>query len=214
MSGSWRHHVSAAYVSAGGYHTCSLGLDHRVTCWGRNVYGQAESPDESFSQISAGLWHSCGILFSPGGDNHDTVHCWGHNSHGQSIPATGRFSKIASGGLHSCALRKSDSSITCWGSNRYGQLNAPEGPFIELTTGGDHSCGLRSRGKVECWGSNDDHQLDIPHHAVELATQISAGETHVCALRNHSVACWGSNAMKQSESPDNQTIQIESVTCH
>ena len=126
-------HLERTHVSAGGYHTCSLALDRRVTCWGRNDHGQASSPTGFFSQISAGLWHSCGIRFAPGTKEHNSVHCWGGNTFGQSTPpAKGQFSEVAAGGWHTCALKRTDNSILCWGSNEYGQVSAPTAVFAEV----------------------------------------------------------------------------------
>jgi alpha-tubulin suppressor-like RCC1 family protein len=45
-----------------------------------------------FSQVSAGLYHTCGLR--PDG----TVECWGANGSGQSSPPSGAFTQVSAGG--------------------------------------------------------------------------------------------------------------------
>jgi len=51
-----------------------------VVCWGDNENGQASPPAGTFSQVSAGGFHSCGVTTS------GAVECWGNNEEGQASP--------------------------------------------------------------------------------------------------------------------------------
>ena len=59
-------------VSLGMFHSCKLGADGTVACWGSNVWGQLNGvPPSLFRVVSAGANHTCGL--KPDG----TVVCWG-----------------------------------------------------------------------------------------------------------------------------------------
>jgi hypothetical protein len=45
-----------------------------------------------FSQVSAGLWHTCGLR------SDGTVECWGANDDGESSPPSGAFAQVSAGG--------------------------------------------------------------------------------------------------------------------
>jgi alpha-tubulin suppressor-like RCC1 family protein len=88
--------VSGSYtfsqISVGDQHTCGLTTDARAYCWGENVLGQIGTGSTlpsvfstpapvsalfTFTQISAGTGHTCGI--ATGG----SLYCWGSNSAGE-----------------------------------------------------------------------------------------------------------------------------------
>src|SRR5205085_10727557 len=48
--------------------------------WGYNFFGQATPPAGTFTQVSAGYIHTCGV------NTDGTVACWGYNGSGQSTP--------------------------------------------------------------------------------------------------------------------------------
>jgi alpha-tubulin suppressor-like RCC1 family protein len=95
----------------------------------------------------------------------------------------------------------------------------PGDPLVEISVGGNQSCARRSCGSVLCWGFGWNGELgdgmfegrDVcgsrgavcratPRPVLDLsdAIQISAGDTHTCALRpDHTVACWGRNLTGQ-----------------
>ncbi|HTJ24285.1 MAG TPA: protein kinase [Gemmatimonadaceae bacterium] len=132
-----------ATVIAGGMHTCFVGAEGKVFCWGANDRGQlgnggttrSASPsvvaiDLRFTTMAAGLSHNCAI--ARGG----SAWCWGANDHGQlgdrttaqhSMPArvsgNRSFTAITVGAAHSCALDDAG-GVWCWGSNEQGQLGA------------------------------------------------------------------------------------------
>ena len=77
----------------------------------------ATPPAGTFSQVSAGGQHTCGL------ETDATLACWGANGFGQAAPPAGTFNRVSAGYEHTCALRTSG-YWTCWGANSHGQLNA------------------------------------------------------------------------------------------
>ncbi|MDE0268033.1 MAG: RCC1 domain-containing protein, partial [Acidimicrobiaceae bacterium] len=65
-------------VSAGDQHSCALGTNDTITCWGNNDNGQTDTPTGTYKNISAGSNHTCAL-----GTN-DTITCWGNNDNGQT----------------------------------------------------------------------------------------------------------------------------------
>ncbi len=78
----------------------------------------------------------------------------------------------------------------------------------QLTGGGWHTCMIRENGSVMCWGNNYYGQIgvgyrnasggvdpaDVTFYGGHIATQLSAGGFHNCAiLDDGNVACWGYN---------------------
>ena len=53
-------------VQAGSYHTCALRIDGSAVCWGdAGDEGKTSPPDETFTQISVGSQHGCGLTAPP-----------------------------------------------------------------------------------------------------------------------------------------------------
>ena len=176
-----------------------------MVCWGYNGSGRATAPSGSFTQVSAGDSHSCGIR--TGG----SVVCWGHNGSGLATAPDGSFTQVSAGSSHSCGLR-SDGSVVCWGHNYFGQATAPSGSFTQVSAGSSHSCGIRTGGSVVCWGLNRYGQATAPDGSF---TQVSAGDSHSCGLRSDgSVFCWGDNRSGQATVPDGSFTQVSAGDSH
>jgi alpha-tubulin suppressor-like RCC1 family protein len=76
-------------LTAGANHTCGLTATGAAYCWGENYYGQSGQPADSpsyvytptrvsnlsFTAISAGTIHTCGLA--------GVLYCWGDNRNGQ-----------------------------------------------------------------------------------------------------------------------------------
>ena len=179
-------------VSAGHTHTCGLRETGEIECWGSNEYGQTDSPDGSFTAISADLWHTCAIRAGTG-----TIECWGSNYwRVESDTPPGRFTAVSAGYHHACGLRESG-AIECWGLNHYGETIPPTGRFTTVSTDGLHACGLRESGAIECWGNNLFGQTDAPAGSYSA---VSAGSAHTCAIRSsdRAIVCWGDNMHGQA----------------
>jgi alpha-tubulin suppressor-like RCC1 family protein len=124
----------------GGYHTCAIGTDKDVYCWGNNNDLQASRtqilastigmPGGSYLMVAAGAYHTCALRV-------DGVYCQGHSSDGEI--GIGTFSHVVGGPLLGTA-----------------------GAF-HLAAGGFHTCAVLSNtptGTVACWGNNGDGQVD------------------------------------------------------
>jgi len=207
---------SATAISAGHSHTCALLDDKSVKCWGKNDGYQLGLGDRNrrgdasgemgdnlpavdlgtgrfATAISAGHSHTCALL------DDKSVKCWGSNGYGQlglgdrtprgyayytmgdNLPAvdlgTGRSATaISAGHTHTCALLD-DNSVKCWGSNFEGRLG-----LGDKLHRGDAS------------GEMGDNLPAVDLGTGRLATAISAGYQHTCALLDDkSVKCWGGN---------------------
>ena len=135
-------------ISAGGYHTCALTPAGKAYCWGLNHgarlglagYGRpnpyfrhrseptAVAGDLTFTSISAGEAHTCGVT------TNGAAYCWGYNltgqhgegtyaTHSAPFPVSGElsFASISSGADHTCGIT-TDGSAYCWGDNSRGQI--------------------------------------------------------------------------------------------
>jgi alpha-tubulin suppressor-like RCC1 family protein len=166
---------------AGSAHTCALGADHRVKCWGGNRSGQLgaghmDSPGRKHRQSSTPAPMGDALPFVDLGTDLDVV-------------------TLAAGSSHTCAIvrRRADATtgLKCWGWNGSGALGIGLGgerggrpdqmgdnlPFVDLgdkqepvalALGGLHSCavvvtrgGADTGGRVKCWGSNTDGNLGL-----------------------------------------------------
>jgi alpha-tubulin suppressor-like RCC1 family protein len=134
--------LSWAEISAGIAHTCGLTVAGAGYCWGFGSDGRLGNTGAvsdvvpapvpvsgglTFSTISAGVQHSCGL--TTGGD----AYCWGDGTRGQlgEGATVHRFSPVpVSGGLtfdaisaswHSCAVTSAGEAY-CWGGGSVGQL--------------------------------------------------------------------------------------------
>jgi len=176
-------------VEAGRAHTCALGADGSVWCWGSDSNGQlgnsggsTDTPDavmgiDDAVALTVGDYHTC-VIRSGG-----SVWCWGENARLQLGRTTGATDQpgmvegiddataISGGAQFTCALR-SDERIWCWGENHRSQLgfvgaNTANVTLVSGTSaatgldcGDNHCCALRTAADdVYCWGQNNNGQL-------------------------------------------------------
>jgi alpha-tubulin suppressor-like RCC1 family protein len=180
-------------IAVGGSHTCGLTISGEAYCWGWDVNGQlgngvplvsANTPSPvaggfTFTQISAGLVHTCGV--TRGGE----AYCWGTDSFGQlgnglplantnvPSPVAGglTLTQVNAGSSHTCGLTTGGQAY-CWGSDAQGQLghgalfgsNVPSlvlggFTFTQVSVGFGHSCGVTKSGEAYCWGFDSFGQL-------------------------------------------------------
>lgn len=158
--------------------------------------------DSSVVNIWAAGLHTCALL-----ENHE-VKCWGRNNHGQ-------LGWTTSGGSHGKVAGEMGESLA---SVDLGV--SPDGPFVsDMALGKEHTCALFTDGTMKCWGINGVGHLGygdtiergkavdtmgtalptIHLGSGRTAVQISAGETHSCALLDtEAVVCWGGDAQGQT----------------
>ena len=184
-------------VDAGAYHTCGLTTTGAAYCWGYNGVFQlgdlttvnrttpvrVGSSLFSFSQISVGDYHACGVTTS------GPLWCWGDNSQYQlgnlgdaahiSPVATYRlgplvYTDVFAGSLNAC-MRTDHGFVYCWGPGNLGQLGTtgqfsidhPSVPvyggfnFTSVAIGSTHMCGRLASGVTYCWGNNANGALGL-----------------------------------------------------
>jgi alpha-tubulin suppressor-like RCC1 family protein len=183
-------------LSANHHHTCFVGHDGVVWCWGENeAYelgdGTAEDrgspvlvqnlPSEA-KALSAGQAHTCALL------QDGSIACWGSNDRGQCgtgrsseplqspqvVPVSGvNFIEVAAGRVHTCAV-SSDGAVYCWGDTTYGQAGVDPSVASGQVVGPTKIDGLERIGGIE---------------TVEDHTCATSGSTRT-------FHCWGSNVQR------------------
>ena len=160
---------TAKAISSGDYHTCAIrNPDNSVVCWGygangRLGYGNQTDVGDNETPGSAG---AVSLPAPPG----------------QTAPQSA--TAITAGGGHTCAIltdpvpitaTTSTSNVACWGYGFNGELGIGDRPITTGDTATDTP--------------NLEPAVDLGGH---LATAISAGSSHTCALLdNGQISCWG-----------------------
>lgn len=176
-------------IVAGGAHVCARMASGRVKCWGDNSYGQCnlkaarnvsgkyyDVSRARFSQITAGLFFTCGILQE---DNFAGVPvCFGANKAYLDVPNE-KIKEIVAGRSHTCFAKDSDPEFGCVGTlvdilkktrslfdiaakdlPKHGidasneELDYSKMSLANLKTDYGKVCGQAADGKVYCMGSN------------------------------------------------------------
>jgi hypothetical protein len=198
-------------VTAGERHSCALDSSGVVTCWGAGHgettgscfassgahgsgydydCGQSTPVSGTYSQVSAGRFHTCGLVAGTG-----AISCWGNDDEYQvtDTPTDTGFTSISSGGRFTCAINSVD-GIECWGLNDNGQSNPNSGIFQQVHAGDKFACGIDSDGEIQCWGHDNSSfpQLDAPSGTFSL---LGTGSNHGCAVddTDGDLTCWGRN---------------------
>lgn len=203
----------------GASHACAILSSGALKCWGANTNGQlgygdtmargltavdlAALPDVDLgtglyaTQVATGSTATCAVLQT------GAVKCWGLGLAG--------------------ALGLNDTDPHGSAPNQMGDFLPPV-PLGQgakgVTVGANFACALLLDGTVKCWGTNGNGQLGIedtitigddPGDVIQavilgahgggpaVATQISAGLGHVCAMLapDNAIKCWGSNGFGQ-----------------
>jgi alpha-tubulin suppressor-like RCC1 family protein len=192
-----------AKISAGNRYVCAITTTGAAYCWGANTYGTLGNGDLtvtssrlpvavlgglSFSNISSGRQHACGLTVDRG------EYCWG-------LDASGRLGDGISGGIRPFPVSIASGTYT-WQS---------------LGSGDNHTCAITTTDQLYCWGSNTRGQIGdasttdrrIAVRITDPSTHImkvAGGAAHTCAIRSdRSMLCWGDNAVGQLG--DGTTIQ-------
>jgi alpha-tubulin suppressor-like RCC1 family protein len=181
-------------IAAGLNHTCAVGSDNTLWCWGRNSQGQlgdgtttAQSLPKQVLPAGAADW--------------------------KSVSASGEFT---------CGLRGSG-QLWCWGRNDQAQLGGGDvvspvkdpqqvgtATYTALSAGQNHACAVRNNGTLWCWGLNTSGQIGVGNSAspVLSPTQITTTSdwatpalgqgTSTCAIKQSGeLWCWGTGSYGQ-----------------
>ncbi|MFC4068693.1 RCC1 domain-containing protein [Actinoplanes subglobosus] len=201
--------VSFSTVTAGDEHTCGIGNDATVYCWGWGGYGQIGNGTDGtfvdpmvmeapagvvYEQVTAGYLQTCAI-----GDDTRTYCTDDDNTDGYdppeavSLPEGVSLTAITAGHLHTCGIGD-DSRTYCWGER--GSLAAVDTPdgvtFTHLTAGKDHTCAIGSDRKTYCWVYGQTRPAAVNTPAGVTFTQVDAGDSSVCAIGSDTrTYCWG-----------------------
>ncbi|MBI2335176.1 MAG: hypothetical protein HYU97_00215 [Deltaproteobacteria bacterium] len=196
-------------IAGGSDHTCMVGQEGQIKCWGNNYYGQLG-------------------LGQTGGDSSQ------NKPYAATIPDLEKVSKVVAGGDYTCALL-SDTKVKCWGYNRWGQLGNGQAGLgttspkpvavkdfvdaqgnavtkdngwlaidlrgvVDIAASFEHTCALMDNKQVRCWGRNVVGQLGngkidssdtggntvpgIGEYVKDLsnAEAIAVGKYHSCAI--------------------------------
>ncbi len=178
-------------------HVCAVLASGIVKCWGRNDGYQLGAGGISESRrpltvsgvsgatmVQTGWSHTCAAT-TPNG-----ARCWGNNSLGQlGDPNAGAQWDVR-------ALPSAFGAAEVW----------------SLAAGGFFNCALVRDGSgvldVRCWGENENGEVGTPKQVEVLrpvllsalttgVTEVSAGDTHTCAMQHGGVRCWGNNNVGQ-----------------
>jgi alpha-tubulin suppressor-like RCC1 family protein len=182
-------------LAAGTNHTCIVGTDNNVYCWGYHGQGQLGIGGAKTSRTNGNTAAIGGMTGVAAAGNHtcswnagNLVRCWGSNDFGESANSTLKTDVLASpaidlgkpvvrmalGTHHSCALltvNPTTTSVRCWGDNRFGQLGNDE--MVHSTT-----------------------PVTIPGLPQKVDT-ISANGDQSCAVAGGKAYCWGANQAAQ-----------------
>lgn len=124
------------------------------------------------------------------------------------------FKKVASGASFSVAALY-NGALVSWGFNAKGQSSIPLGLarvlFDDVAAGNNYTVALSRTGRVYGWGANDFQQLNIPIAAQSGVSKISAGASHVLAIKTGKILCWGSDRYEQCGSKNKPLSTVLSV---
>ena len=194
-----------------------------MLCWGHDSNGQATPPDgATFSRISVGLYHGCGLLDGQNGQSAGQAVCWGAQNDldannnvvptvfgfniradfGQAdIPAKlvdKEFISISAGRYHTCAVRSDTGAVECWGLSQNTEipeeLTDERFSSVSVSSLRGFTCGITEGNRVRCWGPGEQHHVPEEYVDADFAS-VSASVHHVCATQtNGRVFCWGADA--------------------
>ena len=185
-------------ISAGIQHACALVNGHAL-CWGTQKSGRLGNGEDKGGAEIGGM-----DMLTPV----------------QVIGLTSGVTQIAAGGSHACAVVNGGAWCWGWGAKgQLGHNETPDANankstptqvigltsgVTQISAGAAHTCAVVDGG-AKCWGegengrlghNKDDGNTDFPfptyvYNLTSGVTQISAGDSHTCALVNGGVWCWG-----------------------
>ena len=186
----------ATQISVGQKFACAVLDDGTVKCWGEGADGRLGTGNAT-------------DLDAPG----------------DAVNLGGAARQVSAGGAHACAVLV-DGSLKCWGRDDHGQIgdgtkgsshNEPQSVSLGtsgetatyVSAGGFHTCAILTGGALKCWGYDAQGQLGdgtkepdnpnpsaVPLGTNMIATHISLGGWHSCAVLKDSTTNDGRNTLK------------------
>lgn len=220
-------------ISTGLHHTCAIGSNNKIWCWGDNYYGQLgtgnfessnipvpiisnpEGEELSFRSVSSGVYYTCAIDFD------FQAWCWGNNENGQ---------------VGNTDIVEAANNILYYSTTATPvRVSQGELEFNSISAGSDHTCALDLQQQVWCWGLNVDDQLGISSEQNRILTwpsvmadfgdeDVRFGSIHsfydiTCGVSiDNELWCWGDffdgNTRISLRDPENleEEILIEKMT--
>lgn len=189
---------SARGIAVGREHTCVVGMDDLVRCWGGNFFG-ALGVGDGFDRLGPERWRDVGPVEKIAANEFYTC-------------AITKASKDDDGGRLVCAGAPatrylSSSCVTAVPSPCTPTPTLVSTRVADVAIGQDFACLLDTDGGVRCWGNNDRGQLgagdttpsDTPRAVVDASgapltrvMKLRTGAFHTCAI----VAPPGSEAFR------------------
>lgn len=188
-------------LSIGYNHSCAVDTNG-VSCWGMDWVGETVVPQlENPSQVVAGYRYSCAL-------DDNGVNCWGRSRDPiLNVPSMTGVTELFAGFRHACATY--DGGLKCWGDDsdeKLMDLSVSPQSVKAVSLGNAHTCALvasEEKEEVTCvgegWSGFGSDISDVPQMA-EPRSLTSSG-SHICAIDNSGVACWGSLFDKQTTPP-------------
>jgi alpha-tubulin suppressor-like RCC1 family protein len=186
-----------AAVDAGGSHSCGVGRDGALYCWGSDAGGllgdglpleggplpRRVASLDAFSAVAAGRHLTCALTVD------GAPRCWGNpvGAPGDfvsnefvpepaGVPGDPRFVAIDARETVACGIAAA-AVLYCWGSNGFGQLGTGIAEAAECMPGGV---------------PNPCHPEPQPVGGEIRFTMVSTGDDYVCAISADSAGyCWG-----------------------
>ena len=189
-------------VAAGAAHTCVLGQDRLVRCYGRDADGRTDAPSGEYAALWAGTDHTCAVSSSGG----PGLSCWGDNTHRQTTaPLAGDYVQVAAGSRHNCA-RNVSVRVVCWGDNTHGQ--APQQArlnSLSLTAGGTDLLAGHFSPDVT------DYTVTASEASATLRAAVNAGDatrSRICTDSNRYRSCEAVSRTVPVSLADGDTIEV------
>ena len=185
-------------VDAGSGHTCALGYDMGLRCWGANTAGQVgrvRASTAAATVLADTQAFDVGVLVSGPGDSST-------RAAGTLIAFNDFFygvSSISTGGEHTCAIYDTvdnEGTVACWGRGQSGQLGVHA--LLGGAIGADMSADSPQPVVLGYVGSTSPgNGGDATDDLLTGIEQVAAGGSHTCALSDGEVYCWGAFANGQ-----------------
>lgn len=209
-------------LATGDDHTCAIGVDQTLWCWGRNTEGalgngsRTSAATSTPEQVGADHWlwvvggrqTTCGIRAD------HTLWCWGSNRQSEVPGATGAFqltplqigvrndwATLTEAGEVFYGITLKGKALT-WGHPANGLHPAPRavplGPWTTVDIGGNQTvCGIAPDRHLTCIGGTATAPTSI-RLAPGSWTALAAGDLASCGITAAgALSCWGSNTYGQ-----------------